>query len=61
MIVSLPGVPSIVGTLPLQVSGGTVNCWFVVAEPLPLRDTVWPVNTTWVDVPFDDVSLSVTV
>jgi hypothetical protein len=60
-ILSLPGVPSIVGTLPLQSSGGIVISVLVVALGPPLRDAVWPVNTNVVDVPFDVVSVSVTL
>ena len=59
--VSLPGVPVMVGILPLQSSGGTLTGAVAVAVAAPRRLAVWPVNTVAVDVPFDDVAVTLTV
>ena len=58
---SLPGVPTIVGILPLQSSGGTLTDVVAVAVAAPRRLAVWPVNTVVVDVPFEDVAVTLTV
>ena len=58
---SLPGVPTIVGIRPSQSSTGTLTGADAVAAPPPLRLMVWPVNTFVVDVPFEDVAVTVAV
>ena len=52
---------TIVGTLPSQVAAGTVSAIVVAAVGPPLRDAVWPVNTSVVDVPDEVVSVTFAV
>jgi hypothetical protein len=63
VILSSPAVPMIVGALPLHSGGATpiAAIRVVVALGPPLRDTVWPVKTTDVDVPLELVSVRVAV
>ena len=54
-------MPSIVGILPSQVAGGIVSAAAAAADAAPLRDAVWPVKTNDVDVPLDEVAVTLAV